>query len=408
MTRIAPDAPQLPPMAAVAEVLRSTTEYLAGELTNPQPAPPNWSEFEWRTARAVAAMHGISGLLAEGLRWRGPDGWSEFLSRQREHIARRQVRLQQLLATVGERFKHEGIPVQVLKGAALHLAGLYCDGQRPMADLDLLTMPQHSERAGEILKSLGLRESHRTFKHRVFEARDTRRTRSFGEDADNDMKVELHERICEPLPYRIVDISQQMCSLEALPGLNCYPSRAALIAHLLLHAAGGMAYRTLRLIQLHDIALLAPRLTTGDWQELMGWRPWWAGPPLALCERYYGPVAPSTVAAAVRAFSPAILRRASARQLLSDVSLSRLWLEAFPGIEWARTAGEALTFIARRIVPSAEVRSDRKFALATDPSLAHGDWGGLSQGRRILRALRARTPRPWPLHNLREALAEPR
>lgn len=50
--------------------------------------------------------------------------------------------------------------------------------------------------------------------------------------------------------------------------------------------------------------------------------------------------------------------------------------------------------------------SNRKFALTTDPALARGDWGGLSQGRRLLRAVRTRTPRPWPLHNVREALAQ--
>jgi hypothetical protein len=110
----------------------------------------------------------------------------------------------------------------------------------------------------------------------------------------------------------------------------------------------------------------------------------------------------------LQGYCPLILRRTSARQLLSDVSLSRLWLEAFPGIEWARTIGEAAVFVARRFVPSAQVRSDRKFALTIDPSLAQGDWGGLSQGRRIVRALRARTPRPWPLYNVREAFTEPR
>jgi Uncharacterised nucleotidyltransferase len=407
MTGTAQELPRLPPMATVAHVLRATTEHLAGELANPRATPPAWTEFEWRTARAAAVMHGISGLLAENLLWRGPEGWAEFLSRQREHITHRQLRIHELLATVGERFQHQGIPVQVLKGAALHLEGLYRHGERPMADLDLLTPPQHTVRACEILQALGLRESHRTFKHRVFEARDPTRPRSFGEHGDNDMKVELHERICEPLPYRLTDISQRVSPPVVVPGLNPYPSRAALMAHLLLHAAGGMAYRTLRLIQLHDIALLARHLTAGDWQRLLDWRPWWAWPPLVLTGRYYGAAVPDDVAAAVRAFCPSILRRTCARQLLSDVSLSRLWLEAFPGIEWAQTIGEAVAFIARRIVPSAEVRSDRKFALTTDPSLARGDWGGLSQSRRILRALRARTPRPWPLHNVRAALAEP-
>jgi hypothetical protein len=180
------------------------------------------------------------------------------------------------------------------------------------------------------------------------------------------------------------------------------------MAHLLLHAGGGMAYRSLRLIHLHDIALLAPRLQAADWQQLLEWRAWWAWPPLRLAERYYGPLGPQAAMTQLRGYCRLTLRRACLRQSVTDVSLSHLWLEALPGIEWARSFGEAIIFIGRRIVPSAETQSDRKFAVAMDPSLAQGDWGSLSQGRRILRALRARTPRPWPLHNVRAALREPR
>jgi hypothetical protein len=180
------------------------------------------------------------------------------------------------------------------------------------------------------------------------------------------------------------------------------------MAHLLLHAGGGMAYRTLRLIQLQDIARLARQLTQQDWHALQSWEPWWAWPPLALAERYYGAVAPRALMAVVRAKCPLVLRRACQHQRLSDVSLSRLWLEAFPGIEWARSVGEVLSYMARRTVPGAAVLADRKLALQTDPSLAQGDWGGLSQGRRIVRALKGRTPRPWPLYNVRAALAQRR
>jgi hypothetical protein len=318
----------LPPLVSVAAALCAVTEPLTRELASPQPAAPDWSE--------------------------------------REHIARRQLLINELLATAGERFRRHGIAVQALKG------------------------------------------THRTFKHRVFEVYNSAQARSFGEHVDNAIKVELHERICEKLPHRLTDIAHLIWLRKAVAGLNPYLSRAALMAHLLLHAGNSMACRTLRLVQLHDIAPLARRLTLQDWQQLLEGRPWWVGPPLGLAERYYGASGPQVVTAALGACCPAILRRTGARQRLSEVSLSRLWLEAFPGIEWARSVGEAVTFIARRIVPSAEVRADRKFALTSDPALAHGDWGGLSQGRRILRALRARTPRPWPLHNVRAALAEPR
>ena len=64
MTETPKSSPHLPPMTSVAAALRATTERLAGELANPGEAPPEWSAFEWRIARAVAVMHGISGLLA--------------------------------------------------------------------------------------------------------------------------------------------------------------------------------------------------------------------------------------------------------------------------------------------------------------------------------------------------------
>lgn len=398
--------PQLPPPDELHAALRTITERLAVEIAQPRGSAPAWSELEWRMARAVAAMHGISGLLATAPPWRGPIGWVDFLSEQHAQIARRHLRLQELLIAVGDCFLARGIPVQALKGAALHRDGLYQAGERPMADLDLLVRPQHAQAAGGALESLGLRESHRTLKHRVFVPARAARRPGFGEHADNDMKVELHERICEPLPLRLTDISHLIWPHAVHPGLNPYPTRAALMAHLLLHAGGGMACRTLRLVQLHDIALLAGRLTQQDWRALESSAAWWAWPPLVLAERYYGALAPRALMVKLRGRCPTSLRRACRDQCLSDVSLSRLWLEAFPGIEWARTLREALSYVARRIVPSASVLAERRLSLQTEPSLAEGDWGGLSQGRRIVRALKGRTPRPWPLYNVRGALSQ--
>jgi hypothetical protein len=399
---------ELPQPAAVHAALRVTTERLAAEVAVPQHSPPDWSDFEWRTARAVAAMHGISGLLGSRLRWQGPGGWMEFLSEQREHIARRNLRIREFLARISELFESQGVPAQALKGAALCADGFYQRGERPMADLDLLVPPQHVERAAVVLEGLGLRESLRTVKHRVFVAHHTTQPARFGEHADNDMKVELHERICEPLPLRLVDISTLIFPLDMHPGLNPYPSRAALLAHLLLHAAGAMAHRTLRLVQLHDLALLARRLTEEDWTNVLSWEPWWAWPPLALAARYYGPLARHELMVSARAHCPAMLRRTCAGQTLCDVSLSRLWLEAFPGIEWARSIGEAISYMGRRVVPSAEDLAQRQFAVQTDPSLAVGEWGRLSQGRRIVRFVISRTPRPWPLYNVHAALTQRR
>jgi len=397
----------LPPAPVVHAALRAATECLAAEVAGPRDSPPDWGEFQWRTARAVAAMLGISGLLATRLRWRGPDGWAEFLAGQHTQIAQRHLRLDALLSEVGACFAGHGIPAQALKGAALCRAGLYRPGERPMADLDLLVAPAHGARAAAALESLGLRESHRTVKHRVFVPSPATPARGFGEHAENDLKVELHERICEALPMRLTEISHLILPQCAAPGLNPYPSRAALLAHLLLHAAADMAIRALRLVQLHDIALLAPRLTPGEWQELAAWAPWWAWPPLALAERYYGPLAPVEALQALGELCPAHLRRACARRALYEVGMPRLWLEAFPGLEWTRTLAEAFLYMRARLVPSAELRAQRARMLQSEPSLATSEWSRLSQGRRIARFLRARPARPWPMYNVRAALAQP-
>jgi hypothetical protein len=178
------------------------------------------------------------------------------------------------------------------------------------------------------------------------------------------------------------------------------------MGHLLLHAAGGIADRSVRLVQLHDIALLARRLTSSDWERILGWHPWWAFPPLMLAERYYGALAAADIRMRFRKCCPFVLRRVSSQQLLSDVSMSRLWVDAFPGLAWARSAREVASYIGRRMVPGARMQVDRALHLQSMPVLAEGNWAALTQSRRILRFLAAPVPRPLPLHNVRAAVAQ--
>ena len=55
----------------------------------------------------------------------------------------------------------------------------------------------------------------------------------------------------------------------ASTGVLPYPSHAALMRHLLLHTAGNLCTRSVRLIQLIDIARLVPRLSRADWDEAL-------------------------------------------------------------------------------------------------------------------------------------------
>src|SRR5271156_754608 len=82
--------------------LTRVTERLAHELAHPTPQAPDWSDFEWSIAKAVAAMHGVSPLLSGSLRWRGPEGWMHFLEEQRAHVTQRHARIENLLRQIDQ------------------------------------------------------------------------------------------------------------------------------------------------------------------------------------------------------------------------------------------------------------------------------------------------------------------
>ncbi len=121
-----------------------------------------------------------------------------------------------------------------------------------------------------------------------------------------------------------------------------------------------MADRSLRLLHLHDLALLSAQMTAPDWDDLLRQRAAdhghrWALPPLHLTARYYIHAIPSRVLAALTVECPLLLRVVVPRLTLSDVSLSRLRIEAFPGIEWSNSLSEMARYIVKRVRPSGEM-----------------------------------------------------
>lgn len=405
---------KLPPLPVLHGKLRTITERLANELAQPSAVAPDWSGIEWQLARAVAAMHGVSPLLATHLKWEGPPDWKPFLDSQRAHVTLRQQRIGALLTQLDARAREEHVSVVGLKGTALHGLGLYRPGERPMADIDLLVHPDQAARACEVLESLGFSDvpASANWKHRVFMPRVREVPAQLGEHGHNYLKFELHERIAEILPLRPLDVTACIYPRQPHPGLNAYPSRVALLLHLLIHASSCMAYRALRLLHLHDIALLAGRTAQSEWDELLAHAPdrggpWWALPPLLLTARYYPKVIPSTVLAGLQEYCQWNLRRLARRQTLSDVSMSYLWIEAFPGIGWSRSLSEMLECVRSRVRPNAETRRLRKAQTQTEVASSHSDWTRLSQGQRVLRWVVSKQPRPDTLHAVRTVLAAP-
>jgi hypothetical protein len=400
-----------PPAKAVQAALRKTTETLAGQLARPTEAAPDWSEVEWLIARAVAATHGVSALLSGALRWQGPPGWSAFLQDQRDQTLARHRRIEELLRVIDRKARDAGIAVLALKGVELHAMGLYSPGERPMGDVDLLVRSEDFERAARMLESLGYAKSFSTWKHRVLVPRDVQTScAALGEHADNHLKIELHDRIAEQLPVDIVDLSPRVWPPRPHPGVNCYPSRAALMTHLLLHAAGAMAFRALRMLHLHDFALLCPQMSDEDWNEVMrgaGERgAWWAWPPLCLTARYYTGAVPARVLATASAACPRRLRLSARRWMLSDVSLSHLWIDAFPGIQWSQSLSETTRYVMSRVRPGRERLTGREHWVRTYPSAAASRWDHLSQGRRVLVWLVSHPTRSEIMHPVRAALAQ--
>jgi hypothetical protein len=404
---------QMPPMREIAVALRKTTETLAQELAVPANGPPAWTEFEWQIARAASAMQGVSSLLYAGARWQGPDGWRRFLHEQWSQSVARHAEIARRLDAIDSQARLAGVAFVALKGAALHATGVYGGGERPMGDIDLLVRHADAEATARVLEACGYAAFFAVGRHQVFQPRASKALTGaiLGEHIDSQIKVEVHTRIAESLPVAATDITQFLLPLAMQPGLNAYPSPASLMMHLLLHAAGNMRARALRLIQLHDVALLAGRFGAGDWRELLAARPngrplWWAFAPLRLAARYYPASIPPELLATLDMQCPWLLNKLTRRQHLTDVSWSNIRIEAFPGLEWSRTPAEALEFMRQRIWPSREARLQVEEVGAQIPGSSSVPWYGVAHGARILRWIFSHPPRVQTLLSVRAALGQ--
>ena len=278
-----------------------------------------------------------------------------------------------------------------------------------MADIDILVRPTDVAAMSRLLESLGFRQSEVTWKERVFIPALSHAPGLLGEHSDNDLKVELHDRICERLPWRLTDATDAIFPPQPRPGLNPYPSIASLMLHLLLHAAGTMPTKSLRLMHLYDIAMLSRRMSTTDWDELRsldstGLDLWWAFPPLQLAAQYFPASIPQRILEAFAAKCPWLLRHLTPKRL-SDVSLSYVWVDAFPGIEWSRTIAESIEYAVNRLRPSDKHLAARESNVRSQSWAQQSEWSRLPQWRRVLRWVTARQMRPATLHAVNSALS---
>jgi len=284
--------PDLPPFPIVEAALRAATDRLVSELDSPRDHAPVWNDFEWGIARSVSVMHGLSGLLVNRLRWRGPDSWQDFLAEQHQHMRQRDDHARKLLAMLDRETRCANIACVPLKGSALLALGLHGHGERPMSDVDVLVQPAQAGAMAAILHTIGYSPSHSCQRHTVFVPKDRALPRRFGEHPDVPFRIEVHPGVIENLPVSLIDITDRLWPEVVHAGNNAYRGNAALMCHLLLHAAGNMRANALRHIQLVDVALLARRMDAAQWSELLGAPPqadraWWMYPVLGLTSRLF-------------------------------------------------------------------------------------------------------------------------
>ncbi|MGN6113109.1 MAG: nucleotidyltransferase family protein [Luteimonas sp.] len=400
----------LPPLRTVKAGLHDATEALALELARPGTPTPDWDGVQWRLASAAAAAHGVPAMLRGRCQWRYAP-WQRFLRDQHAHVQSRQRRIAATLARIDAGTADAGIPVVALKGAALRAIGLYAPGERPMADIDLLVAEAGAPAVASVLQAMGYVESYAQWKHRVFKPAAGRPMPGLGEHCDTPVSIELHVRVQERLPVAAVDITARIFPDDARAGLNGYASTGALMAHLLLHAAGGICSRSLRLMHLHDIALLAARMDDADWRALSGEADgepaWWAAPVLRLVARYYPGAGPAAAAAPLSRHSPPLLRLLSRRQTMTAVSCSELWLHPLAGLEWSRTLAEAGRYLGHRIRPPQEAVQERADMLRTQLYLQGQTWPRMGHVRRVLNWLAKPVPRMDMLYAVRAAMDSP-
>jgi hypothetical protein len=326
-----------------------------------------WNADDWEAARWSIQVHGIAPLLDQAFesspnRAALPERLRTYLAQQRRLSGQRVVRLLDDLVAILQAAGRHGIRVAPLKGSLL--ATNYYDepGLRPMNDLDLLVHPADEARMLAILTELGYRKIARGWKHIALSRSDGAGpiVSYEGEHPDNPRSVELHVRVAEQfwgIRYDLTSEAWAGSAPETLLGAQAQVLQpAALLHHLAVHASSDTIARRLRLLHLHDIALVVGRVDRVGWDEIV--RAVQARheerlvyPALLLTSRYY-PVIPTDVLATLRLGVPAALLRHLDESALDRLSFCNTAPTTLAEkLCWFRPGRERIGAIRHMIIP---------------------------------------------------------
>jgi hypothetical protein len=161
--------------------------------------------------------------------------------------------LYQELTSILNAFQQAGIPLVVLKGAALAIT-VYDDiGLRPMGDLDLLVQPSHLERAISLFKHLGY-QIQRIAYHVALEPIDKNKKSRL---------IELHWSLPpDPINHKIYSLSglwSELVSHEFELPTNVYGQTLSPVLsylYLIAHSVYQHGLMSIRLIWYHDLSVI--------------------------------------------------------------------------------------------------------------------------------------------------------
>ena len=168
-----------------------------------------------------------------------PDGDPPRLQVEASVIGLRNRCLMHFLERIASTFNEAGIPLMVLKGAALNLTIYETPGERPMLDLDLMIRPEHVEDTSALLQRLGCRRGEDLVREDFF-PRFYYETEYISETV-YPMRIDLHVRPFRPLRYsRMVPEHALWRRAEPInigQATVLIPAVEEMLIHLMVHAA---------------------------------------------------------------------------------------------------------------------------------------------------------------------------
>jgi hypothetical protein len=232
----------------------------------------NWGQFsdaDWRHLAELAGGEGVSSLLYRALK--EDQLWGTVPEAVRDALAKRyyadaahnQLLFHELAEILG-RLSQAGVPVIVLKGAALAFT-IYTDpAMRPMNDIDIFVHPEHLFTAIGVLRSIGYEQQKITY-HAVLTG-----------GADGHTTIELHWLLLPDLAdsaslndwfWRHTQVYSGLDSSISDPALMLSPTGNLLYLPAHLQSSGGGSCP--RLIWCYDIFLLSRQSSEGiNWDEV--------------------------------------------------------------------------------------------------------------------------------------------